>query len=101
MESVSLSQRIDRTLTILPVVVIALFGGLFVLKTGYFTNNHLLSVFAVIMTALGGGKLYLLRGEGKTSLRTIAIAITVLLLMLLAAVYIDFTANRLLHPVGK
>ena len=94
MKPLSMIQWIGLALTVL-------FTGVFLFDRTYFIIHHLLAVFAVVMTILAETGIYLAKNEGEITSRNAVLIGLLILLMLIAALYVDHTGSYVFHKTRR
>lgn len=90
MKPVSVIQWVGLALAVL-------FIGVFLFDRAYFITHHMLAVFAVAMTILAETGIYLAKNRGEITSRNAVLIGLLILLMLIAALYIDHTGSYVFH----
>ena len=88
MRSVPVVQWVGLALTVL-------FIGAFLFDRAYFITHHLLAIFAVVMTILAETGIYLAKNKGGITSRNAMLISLLILLMLIAALYVDHTGSHI------
>ncbi|WP_297487348.1 hypothetical protein [Thermococcus sp.] len=87
MRSVSVVQWVGLALTVL-------FMSLFLFDRTYFITHHLLAIFAVAMAILAETGIYLAKNEGGITPRNAMLTSLLILLMMIAALYVDHAGSH-------
>ena len=88
MRSVPVVRWVGLALTVI-------FIGAFLFDRAYFITHHLLAVFAVAMTILAETGVYLAKNEGEITPRNAMLTSILILLMMIAALYVDHTGSHI------
>ncbi len=90
MRSLIVVQWVGFALTVL-------FIGAFLFDRAYFITHHLLAVFAVAMTILAETGIYLEKNKGGITSENAVLISLLVILMMVAALYIDHTGSHVFH----
>ena len=83
-------QWVGLALTLLFIVA-------FLFDRTYFITHHLLAVFAVAMTILTETGVYLEKNEGGITSGNAVLISLLILLMMIAALYVDYTGSHIFY----
>ncbi|WP_297068583.1 hypothetical protein [Thermococcus sp.] len=81
----------------LGLALTVLFIGAFLFDRTYFITHHLLAVFAVVMTILAETGVYLAKSEGGVTPKNAVLISLLILLMMIAALYVDYTGSHIFY----
>ncbi|WP_457750666.1 hypothetical protein [Thermococcus sp.] len=87
-------MRSTLVVQVVGLVLTVLFMDVFLFDRAYFVTHHLLAVFAVVMALLAESGIYLAKNRGQITPRNAMLISLLILLMLMAALYVDHTGSH-------